>query len=67
MDFEKEIKPDYLWPWVDECDMKKFSAADDSFKEMHDGNAMFKNMDTEKNTITYISNGSEVTFSYGDM
>ena len=25
------------------------------------------NMDTEKNTITYISNGSEVTFSYGDM
>ena len=67
MDFEKEIKPDYLWPWVDECDMKKFPAADDSFKEMHDGNAMFKNMDTEKNTITYISNGSEVTFSYGDM
>ena len=47
--------------------MKKFPAADDSFKEMHDGNAMFKNMDTEKNTITYISNGSEVTFSYGDM
>ena len=66
-DFETEIRPDYLWTWVDECDMKKFPATDERFKDMHYGTAFFKSMDTVKNTITYIYNGSETTFCYGDM
>ena len=67
-DFEKEMRPDYLWIWVDKCDMTKFPANDDMFAKLHDGGSYFKGMNTTDNTITYVnSSGETVKFSYGDM
>ena len=67
-DFEKEMRPDYLWIWVDKCDMEKFPATDDSFSKIHDGGSYFRGMNTVDNTITYINgSGDLVTFSYGSL
>ena len=56
-----------IWPWKEEYDLAKFTATDETFKQIRYG-AMFLEMDTEKNVIRYISaKGEEEELSYGDL
>lgn len=63
----EEFEADWVWYWNTGYDRSIFPATDGRFEVLHDW-ATFRNMDTEKNLIVYVSSdGVEKEFSYGDM